>query len=122
MAKRIFCVLVISALMLCAFYTVALAADAGTAPYAIEKPSLDTDPTEGGTPGGANGENGESTENGGTEPGGTETGGTNNGTASGGENGTRGGINPVTVVILIAVPVALAAAAWLIYISVKKKN
>ena len=95
--------------MLCAFCTVALAADADVAPLAVEKPSLDTDPTGG--------------ENGGSTNGGTESGSTDNGsTESSTENSTRSGIDPITVVILIAVPAALAAAAWLVYISVKKKN
>ena len=108
----------ISALMLCAFCTVALAADDGVAPYATEKPSLDTDPTGGA----ADGENSGSTGNGGNGSGSTDNGSTENGTENSTENSTRGGIDPVTVVILIAVPAALAAAAWLVYISVKKKN
>ena len=108
MIKRIFCVLMISALMLCAFCTVALAADVDVAPLAVEKPSLDTDPTGG--------------ENGGSTNGGTESGSTDNGSTDSTENSTRSGIDPITVVILIAVPAALAAAAWLVYISVKKKN
>ena len=112
MIKRFFCVLTISALMLCAFCTVALAADTGVAPYAIEKPSLDTDPTEGGSAGGTSDD--VSDENNGS----ANNGGANNG----GENSARDGINPITVVIFIAVPVVVAAAAWLIYISVNKKK
>ena len=117
MIKRIFCILMISALMLCAFCTVALAADDGVAPYATEKPSLDTDPTGGA----AGGENSDSTGNGGNGSGSTDNGSGNSGT-NGNENGASGGINPITVVVLISVPTALAAAAGLVYISVKKKK
>ena len=103
--------------MLCAFGTIAFAAGGDIATTAIEKPSLDTDPTgDGNTSGGANGENNGSTDNGSTGNG-SENSGTN-----GKENGAGGGIAPITVVVLISVPVAIAAAAGLVYISVKKKK
>jgi hypothetical protein len=113
MIKRIFVFFVVSALVLFSFGTVALAAECDLEPCATEKPELDTDPTEGGNAGGTS--DGVSDENNGSA---------NNGGSvdNGSENSARDGINPITVVIFIAVPVAVAAAAWLIYISVNKKK
>ena len=115
--KRIFAFLIITVLMLSTFGTAVLAADDGVAPYATEKPSLDTDPTGGA----AGGENSDSTGNGSNGSGSTDNGSGNSGT-NGNENGASGGSNPITVVVLISVPTALAAAAGLVYISVKKKK
>ena len=112
MIKRIFVFFVVSALVLFSFGTVALAAECDLEPCATEKPELDTDPTEGGSTGGTS--DGVSDENNGS----ANNGGANNGS----ENSARDGINPITVVIFIAVPVVVAAAAWLIYISVNKKK